>query len=80
MPTCNCRRCEELTDCLSVVFVMQHGFDEDTTMNLCGGCYDMYRQLYVTHIDDDDEADTDLDEDPCNPVDHTAETDIDNPL
>lgn len=39
---------------------MQHGFDEDTTMDLCGSCYDMYRQLYITHIEgDDDEEESD---------------------
>ena len=61
---------------------MQHGFDEDTTMDLCGSCYDMYRQLYITHIegDDDDEAVMELDEDPCNPDDAMIETEIDNPL
>ena len=61
---CICRRCETLNECLSVVFVVQHGFDDETTLDLCEACYDMYRQLYRTRVEDDDEPDEDLEEDP----------------
>ena len=54
MTTCTCRRCEELTECLLVTFIEQHGFDYETTLPLCEDCYDMYRQLYITDIIYDD--------------------------
>jgi hypothetical protein len=50
MPTCICRRCEEITECITIAFVVQHGFDEETTCDLCEDCYNLYRQLYTTRV------------------------------
>jgi hypothetical protein len=60
MPVCHCRRCEEITECISIVFVVQHGFDEETPSDLCEDCYNMYRQLYTTRVIED--ADWDFEE------------------
>lgn len=81
--SCICRRCDQTTDCLLVTFVVQHGFDDETTMPLCETCYDMYSSLYTTHLEDDDERDETLmehDEDPAPPDTNTTEADIDDPL
>ena len=79
---CRCRRCECLADCLSVVFVEQHGFDEDTTMDLCTTCYDLYSRLYITHLEGDEEFDEtpmEHDEDPCDPVISMTQIEADDP-
>ena len=76
---CRCRRCEILADCLSVVFVVQHGFDDETTYELCEDCYTLYSSLYRTRVEDE-EYDEEYDEDPSPPDTTTIETDTDNPL
>lgn len=87
MPSCTCRRCDMRTDCLIVTFIVQHGFDDETTMPLCETCYDMYRRLYSTCLEYDDEAyaeteeaDVEHDEDPTPPDAFMTQTDIDDPL
>lgn len=80
---CNCRRCETLTECLSVVFVVQHGFDDETTYDLCASCYEMYSGLYTTRLEDyyeAYEADDDPEEDPAPPDTNTTGAEIDDPL
>ena len=53
--SCPCSRCECVEDCFRVVFVVQHGFDYETILNMCEGCYGMYRELYITHIEGDED-------------------------
>jgi len=82
MTTCTCFRCEEITECLVVTFIEQHGFDDETTYELCEDCYTLYSSLYRTRLEDEeyDETPIETDEDPSPPDTTTIETDIDNPL
>jgi len=76
MPTSICRRCEDITECISIVFVVQHGYDAETPCDLCEDCYNMYRHLYTTRVIEDADWDfEDEEENPCAP--DPIEDDID---
>lgn len=66
MPYCTCHRCEQNTDCNTVIFQEDnYVFTTDIEYMLCDLCYSMYGDMYLHHVIDVDDSvihDTDYQE------------------